>query len=123
MFATLLRVDAEEATALWYAPGADLYVAHVDGDPDGIPVAALRHEGAEISFLVAPALQGRGHGRELLRAWLALHGAQPLTARAARENLRSRRTLAGAGFFESGLEHLPGWPSTLIRFNRRAGPG
>lgn len=102
---------------MWCAPGASLWVAH--GYEDDTPVAALRHEGAEISFVVAPALQGRGYGRQLLHAWLAQHGAQQLTARAARDNIRSRRTLSGAGFLENGLEHAAGWPSPLIKYSRR----
>jgi RimJ/RimL family protein N-acetyltransferase len=65
---------------------------------------------AELGISVAPASQGRGVGRQAMRAALALLFADPVVARvhanADARNMPCRRMLVAAGFREAGTAEV-----------------
>lgn len=77
------------------------------GERDGRPVGVLRYdlgaESANVSIYLVPGLQGRGYGREMLRAgskWLVLHHPEIRKVRAEIRptNAESRRVFHAAGY-------------------------
>lgn len=120
LFATVLRLPAGDAAQAWTAPLSSPHLWLACRASDNMPVAALRCDGAEISFVVAPGQRGLGYGRRMLHAWLLTCTGRALLAYAARGNVASRRILAGAGFEEAGLWQLGGGLAPLVRFRRPA---
>lgn len=78
---------------------------------DGRAIGGIGFKGApragtaEIGYGLAPSARGSGHAAEAVRALADLarrHGVTRLVADTERSNLASRRTLAHAGFRETG---------------------
>jgi len=69
-------------------------------------IAAFDIEGdREVSFWVTTAVRGRGIAHAALTLLLAEEGERPLHARAAADNVASRRVLERTGFTQAGTQH------------------
>ena len=82
-------------------PAERLYIVEREGEPIG-QVRLQRHEDETLELhigLVAEA-RGQGLGREALKLAWQEAGGEPVTARVLRDNERSLRAFAAAGFYE-----------------------
>ena len=98
-------VEAEEHHA-WLTrvlddPGERLFIVESEGEPVGqVRLERLDGETLELHIGLAAEARGRGLGREALEVACQEAGGETVTARVLRDNERSLRAFAAAGFHE-----------------------
>jgi UDP-2,4-diacetamido-2,4,6-trideoxy-beta-L-altropyranose hydrolase len=85
-------------------PDRRLLVAEYDGEVVGTVRLDQHTEGCELSWTVAPAQRGRGVGKAIVAAAVALAGPGALIARIKRGNAASLRIAEACGFVAAGSE-------------------
>lgn len=75
-----------------------LLIAEVDSEPVGTVRLDQGHNRCELSWTVAPGQRGRGLGKAIVAAAIALAGPGILIARIKRENAASLRIADACGF-------------------------
>jgi GNAT superfamily N-acetyltransferase len=87
--------------------------------PERVPEAIAERYPAHLHLNLLPRGQGRGIGRRLLLAWLALAGAPAVHVAINRDNHRAQRFWSTAGF--EALDPGPGAAGRTVWMGKRAG--